>query len=207
MDLAGQNFGKLTVLNDTRSRLNRKEWACECECGKKTWVATYRLNAGVTTSCGCRKKEAAKENCFKNSFKPTHGMAKTRIHKIWSGMIDRCESQYKDKQNYYDRGISVCERWKIFENFYDDMGEAPIGMSIDRIDVNGNYSPENCRWASAKTQQNNRTNTRYLNINGEKVPLMEFADKIGVKKSEAQYAYTFMKKIHSLGLKISVWEN
>lgn len=207
MDMSGQNFGRLTVLPEARIRLKRKEWKCECLCGNQTWVATYRLNSGVTTSCGCRKREAASENCKKYGFKQTHGMTKTRVHKIWSGMIERGLPNYKDKHNYYDRGIRVCERWQVFENFYKDMGNPPKGMSIDRIDVNGDYCPENCRWASPKTQQNNKTNTRYLNVNGEKIPLMEFADKLGIKKSAAQYAYSFIKKMNEVGLKVSVWEN
>ena len=140
-------------------------------------------------------------------FSARHGMTNTRIHKIWAGMIERGLPNYKDSHRYYDRGIRVCDRWKIFENFYEDMGEPPIGMSIDRIDVNGNYSPENCRWASPKTQQNNKTNTRYLNVNGEKIPLMEFANKLGIKKSAAQYAYSFIKKMNDLGLNVFVWEN
>jgi len=207
MDLSGQNFGKLTVLLETRSRLKRKEWKCECSCGNYTWVPTDRLNSGSTTSCGCRKKEAGLENCKKHGIKPTHGMSNTRIYKIWSGMIERGLPNYKDSHRYYDRGIRVCDRWKIFENFYEDMGDPPIGMSIDRINVNGNYSAENCRWASSKTQQNNKTNTRYLNVNGEKFPLMEFSEKLGIKKSAAQHAYSFIKKMNELGLKVSVWEN
>lgn len=207
MDLVGQNFGKLTVLQKTRSRLDRKEWKCECVCGNQTWVATNRLNSGITTSCGCRKKQTALENSKKYGFKTVHGMTKTRVYKIWSSMIERVQPKYKNKERYYDRGIRICDRWKTFENFYKDMGDPPHGASIDRIDVNGDYCPENCRWASSKTQQNNRTNTRYLNVNGEKIPLMEFADKLGIKKSEAQYAYSFIKKMNDMNFKISVWEN
>jgi hypothetical protein len=143
-------------------------------------------------------------------FKPTHGMTKTKIHKIWSSMIDRCRPDNKRKsyvKNYYARGIRVCERWEKFENFYEDMGDCPTGMSLDRINVDGLYSPDNCRWASAKTQQNNRQNTRYLNINGGKMPLMEIADALGIKKTSAQYFYTVLKQFNKMGIKVTVWEN
>lgn len=141
-------------------------------------------------------------------FMPTHGMTKTKIHKIWSGMIDRCRKDNKRyAKSYYNRGITVCERWAKFENFYEDMGDAPEGLSLDRIDVNGIYCKENCRWANNKTQQNNRQNTRYLNVNGEKVPLMNFAEKLGIKKSAAQYFYTVLKAINNKKIKISIWEN
>jgi len=141
-------------------------------------------------------------------FLPVHGMAQTKVHKVWAGMLDRCRpDNKKHAKNYYNRGIVICDRWHEFENFYEDMGEPPIGMSLDRVDNDSIYTKENCRWASNITQQNNRQNTRYLNINGKKIPLMKFAANIGIKKTAAQYFYSVLKAASSLGLEISVWED
>jgi len=144
----------------------------------------------------------------KQGFQPVHGLTKTKIHKVWLSMLERCQTNSKKySKNYSSRGIIVCERWRNFENFYEDMGSVPHGMSLDRINVDGNYTKENCRWANAKVQQNNRQNTRYLSINGEKVPLMVFAEKHGIKKNAAQYGYSFLKALQKAGGSITLWED
>lgn len=140
-------------------------------------------------------------------FRQTHGMTNTKAHKIWSGMIDRCRPDNKRyAKNYADRGITVCDEWKEFENFYADMGPPPAGLSLDRIDVNGSYCKENCRWADNKTQQNNRQNTRIVSVNGHKMPLMELAVACGVKKSAAQYFYSTLKILQKNGLTVTISE-
>ena len=114
--------------------------------------------------------------------KTTHGMSKTRVYEIWASMRKRCHSPGgKTFQRYGTRGIVVCERWRAsFEAFYADMGEPPDGMSLERIDNNGPYAPENCRWATAKEQQRNRRNTIRLTLDGVTKPLAEWAEVIGI---------------------------
>ena len=99
----------------------------------------------------------------------------------------------------------LCKEWEEFENFYRDMGDRPDGASIDRIDVTKGYYKENCRWATSREQQNNKTNTRYLNVNNIKVSLMDYAGLLGLKKTEAQYFFTVLKKIQHVDDEVSLW--
>lgn len=102
----------------------------------------------------------------------THGMSKSPTHTCWKNMRRRCETKSSSRyKNYGARGIKVCDRWKIFENFLNDMGEKPSGLTLERIDVDKDYQPDNCRWASPTDQHFNKTNTRYIDYNGEKIPL------------------------------------
>lgn len=166
-DLTGKKFGRLTALNRTES--NKKGgamWLCECECGEKVVANATNLRNGHTKSCGCFKAETSSKAHMK------HGMCHSRLHRIWGAMQYRCGnpncSEYK---NYGGRGISVCKEWKEdFLNFYNwamSNGYAD-DLTIDRIDVNGNYCPENCRWATLKEQQSNRRNSKRNNMEGVK---------------------------------------
>lgn len=148
IDLTGQRFGRLVALEPTEERSDKKiVWCCLCDCGNEAFVISSHLRSGHSKSCGCLKKDSS----------TVHGMYKTREYNAWDGMIQRCENPnctaYKD---YGARGISVCKRWHIFENFYADMGECPKGLTIDRINNDGNYEPGNCKWSTRKEQQNNR---------------------------------------------------
>lgn len=110
-----------------------------------------------------------------------HGMSCSPAHIRWMSMNARCNNPFNKKfPRYGGRGIKVCARWKEFKNFYADMGEPPHGLSLDRIDVNGDYSPENCRWSDQKTQQNNRENTRWFVVNGEKKKITELAKEYSI---------------------------
>jgi hypothetical protein len=156
------------------------------------------------TSCGCRKIEAARENMAKHCIKPRHGMTGTPTHKTWSSMIERCDGDATKPSHRPYVGIEVCDRWKLFENFLEDMGKRPTGMTLDRIDCRGNYEPNNCRWATAKQQQRNRSNTRYLFANGERVALMELAERFSIKKSAAQYFFSVFSKLQSAGVEVRI---
>lgn len=171
-DLSGLVFNALTVI-ELAGRVNGKaKWKCLCKCGKETVADGYQISRGITTSCGCRKFET------KNA---RHGQSKTRAHAIWRKMLGRCmnpnDAAFSD---YGGRGITVCERWTVFENFLEDMGHPADGLSIDRIDNNSGYDPENCRWASNVEQANNKRNNHFVILNGERKTISEWSRVLGI---------------------------
>lgn len=155
LDLTGQRFGRFTVVrrsDGARGRGCSIRWICKCDCGTEKPVLADSLISGRSKSCRCLSIEIT------SAKRTTHGLTKTREHRIWSAMKTRCSNEKaKCWPNYGGRGISVCERWRhSFEAFLADMGPCPDGHSIDRIDVNGNYEPSNCRWADSVTQGRNQ---------------------------------------------------
>jgi len=151
---SGNKYAKLTIVKEgpkveypDGSKV-RQVW-CKCDCGNPelTLVRTNNLTSGNTTSCGCVGEERRK----------THGMSNTRAYQIWEGMKRRCRPDLAEVFPYHaGKGITYCSKWETFEGFYEDMGEAPDNMSLDRIDVNGNYEKSNCRWASWSVQGYNK---------------------------------------------------
>lgn len=157
-------------------------WECLCDCGRLVVVRGKCLTQGVTKSCGCFQREEISARASR------HGGFGSRLYAVWDSMRQRCNNpNNKAYRNYGGRGISICDEWNDFALFrewaystgYDE--EAPRGaLTLDRIDVDGNYSPDNCRWSTMKTQSNNRRATVYLEYNHERKPLSEWASVTGI---------------------------
>lgn len=179
-DMSGQKFGRLTVEKYANSdESGNARWLCKCECGNTHIVERKKLLRGNTKSCGCLNKD----NLKLGNNRRRHGMAGTKEYRSWSKLKSRCFNEKDAKYPIYgSRGISVCDRWQVsFENFYADMGPAPThAHSIDRIDVNGDYRPDNCRWATAKEQARNRTTALMIEYRGEIRSLVEWAEIVGI---------------------------
>lgn len=179
-DLTGRKFGKLTVVKLNKIDKGKVYWECKCDCGNQTIVLRSSLTSQNTKSCGCLHKKLAK---YKNY---SHGMSQKRIYKIWSGMKQRCNNpKASNFKNYGGRGIKVCMDWRNdFMNFYNwaISNGYDENLTIDRIDVNGDYKPTNCRWISrAEQTRNERSNIR-ITIKGETKLLTEWARAFNIDR-------------------------
>ena len=171
-DISGQKFGRLTAIRRIDDNTYQPVWECICDCGKIRNVRARNLFYGITKSCGCLQKEIVTQ---KGTI---HGKSHTRLFNIWQYMKRRCYNPNYKYYNYYGgRGITICDEWKHdFESFYGwaTANGYADGLTIDRINSNGNYEPSNCQWVTRLTQQNNlRSNHRYT-INGETKTIAEW---------------------------------
>ena len=190
-DLTGKRYGRLTVTGFSRcekvsSSQYRYYWNCLCDCGTEKEILVNSLRSGATRSCGC----LCKERHIKK-----HGMSTTRLFWVWHGMMERCSNKKSLSYKHYGgKGIQVCDEWKdstafikwALENGYKD------NLTIDRIDSNKNYEPDNCRWVGWKVQANNTSRNHYLTINGETKTLAQWSEFYGVP-------YKYVHKRVSLG--------
>lgn len=175
-DLTGQRFGKLTVIERCEHIGNRPAWKCICDCGNIKFVQAKRLTGGIAISCGCNLSESKK----------THGLSYTKIYTKWYSMLERCTTpSQKSYQNYGGRGITVCDEWKNFLNFYQWAMETGYkdGLTLERKDVNGNYCPENCCWITIQEQSRNKRNNVYLTFNGKTMLKEDWARELGIKSN------------------------
>ena len=173
-NLDGRRFGYLSVVKLAHAYGGHAHWLCRCDCGKDTVVKGSHLRSGHTISCGCKRGNIA------------HRESNTRLYHIWNGMRERCSNPNNPQYDSYGaRGIQVCPEWLEYVNFRDwalANGYAE-NLSIDRIDNNGGYCPENCRWATAREQANNTRKTRLLTYNGETHSVSEWARKLNINQS------------------------
>ena len=191
-ELTGQRFGRLVVESFAYAGAHgRSMWNCKCDCGKSAIVGTGQLKRGRKKSCGCLRRETAKMMMMK------HGGTYTRLYSIWEAMKARTEySSSQSYENYGGRGIKVCDEWRHdFQKFHDwAMAHGyQDDLTIDRIDVNGNYCPENCRWATKKEQGRNKRDIPKITYNGETLTLAEWSEKLDIKKT------TLQTRIYNLG--------
>lgn len=183
IDLTGQQIKYLTVLNKAGHKGKFILWELTCVCKKQVFltgdcIAKIKKNDDRSGSCGCIKTEKSKNAPLKRI---THGKTGTKIYRIWFDMKRRCSDVSRDDYpRYGGKGISVSKEWMKFQNFYNDMGDPPHGMSIDRIDSKGNYCKENCRWATIIQQNNNRSNNRFEVVFGEKITMSNACRKYKV---------------------------
>lgn len=198
-DLTGKNFGKLNVVKFSHmSEKHQAYFLCKCSCGNEKIIRGAYLTNGTTKSCGCLHKEVMRK------IKEKHGMANSRMYRIWAAIIKRCTNKKDSSYKYYGkRGISVCDSWRYcFDNFmkwaylngYED------NLTIDRIDVNKGYFPENCRWVTMKYQNRNKRNNFMVNVNGKYMCFSELCEllKIPVQKAYNRMKYLKHKKVNEI---------
>ena len=181
-DLTNQLFGRLTVIRRAGTDMNKKPlWLCRCSCGKQTLVPSQSLKSGATKSCGCLQEEHKKAGNIK------HGLRYTRVYKIWLAILQRTGNEKNtDYELYGGRGITVCDEWKNdFMAFYNWAMENGYqeNLTIDRIEVNGNYEPSNCRWSTQKEQCNNTRRNRRITLNGKTMTLKQWEEETGINST------------------------
>lgn len=181
IDLTGQRFGKLVVVERVENIGRQTAWLCKCDCGSEKVVMAWNLKTRNTSSCGCLWQEVVPEH--NKELNTRHGESHTKLHKVWRNMRYRCfNPNSKSYEDYGGRGITICEEWNVFEKFRDwalKNGYEET-LTIDRIDVDGNYCPENCRWVSEKKQQNNKRNNNYITFNGNTHTIKEWSEITGI---------------------------
>lgn len=190
VDMTGKKYGRLTVLGRDYTIIHtHAHWRCLCECGNEVTIRGTSIRQGDYVSCGCYRRDRGADMMTK------HEMYYHPSYQTWNHMMTRCYNEKcEDYPDYGGRGIEVCERWHDVRLFCEDMGERPKGLSIDRIDVNGNYEPSNCRWATDEIQVNNRRNSTAIEFEGKTYTNSQLARKLNIKPQDLHY-YLFNRKL------------
>lgn len=203
-DLSGQRFGRLTVLYKTdKTKYGKALWHCKCDCGNFKDTISTSLKNGDVKSCGCLQKEVRKENALHlDKVRLKHGMSDNRLYRIYNDMVSRCyRKSINGYENYGGRGIRVCDEWLGEDGFKNFMSWSFANgyneeLTIDRLDSNGHYEPNNCKWSTRKEQANNTRATIFLEYGREKHSLTEWSEITGIRKGTL---YTRMRKGWSVG--------
>jgi len=181
-DLTQQRFGRLIAISRAENTLSgRARWLCRCDCGNSKTVAAAELKKGGTSSCGClaleQRKAAAQSQCHAYSRSQMY-----RERKSWENMMARCyDSCHHSYPDYGGRGIAVCDGWReSFKEFVSSMGRRPKGATLERIDNDANYAPDNCRWATRTEQANNRRTNRIITVGGDSLTVAQWSRKLGI---------------------------
>lgn len=186
-DFAGQKIGNVYVIGPLHQPGKKKLfWHCRCDCGNEFLSTSYQLSHNNTVACfDCIRKERA-------DVKRTHGMYGTRIYRTWQGMLNRCASSGNYGKYYHHKGITVCDEWKRFESFYEWAMASGYNdtLTIDRIDCSKGYFPENCRWASWKEQNRNKTNSIMVTIDDVTKNLSDWCEMYGISYQLARQRIT-----------------
>ena len=184
--IIGRRYGRLTVIS--LDHLNKKKatyWLCKCDCGKQKVISRSGLTSGDIISCGCYKKEHNKE------FGLKHGLSNSKLYSTWSGIVQRCTNKNASNyKRYGGRGIKICDEWKnSFQCFYDWAVSSGYSdeLTIDRINVNGNYEPSNCRWVSMSVQANNTRRNHYFEYNGVVHTIAQWSRILNVNHETLRY--------------------
>lgn len=187
INLTGQVFGDLTVIEECGRRHSEILWRCKCSCGNIYEVNGYNLRTGKSNNCGCKTNERISKKNTK------HGATNTRLYSIYQNMITRCYNPNSESYSYCGgKGIKICDEWLNkdgfinFQNWSINNGYND-NLSIDRINNDKGYKPDNCRWVTMQVQQNNRTNNHMININGECDTMANWARKLDIKYEQLQY--------------------
>lgn len=179
-NLLGRKAGRLLVT----AALDWPMWRCSCECGGEAILSSKAFRSGKTNSCGCLRREVLVARNTKHGLTVLH----PKEYRSWKDMRARCQNKNdSDFKDYGGRGIKVTQRWDDFAAFYADMGDRPPLMTLDRVDVNRDYGPNNCRWASAETQANNKRTNRVIEWRGERKTLSQWCRVVGMEHSKAAY--------------------
>lgn len=190
LDISGQRYGRLVAIERCKRKKGKKTaWMCVCDCGNEANVNLGDLRSGRTKSCGCYRRENT-AIIGKTAKRVTHGDTDSRLYRIWNAMKNRCLRESTNAYQWYgNRGISICNEWLEYQEFkawavengYSDK------LTIDRIDNEGNYEPSNCRWITNKEQQRNKSNSRFITIDGETKCLSEWAEMHDMDRSTLRY--------------------
>jgi hypothetical protein len=188
-DLTGKRFGWLVAIKEAgRTKSRNLLWLCHCDCGSEVVVTSAHLSSGQTRSCGCFRRKASSIRSVR------HGMEGTPVYRAWAAMKERCSNpNHRFYGHYGGRGIVVCDRWLMFENFLQDMGIPGEGMTLERKNNDEGYCLDNCKWASWKEQANNRRSSHIMSYGGKTKTLQQWADKFALPR------WSLERKIKRLG--------
>lgn len=180
IDLTGKRYGMLTVIGFAGTKNNNCMWNCKCDCGQFKTVSTNKLSMGKTSSCGCKKIKVNREST-------------SDLYQHWYAMLNRCRPENTNtKKDYFDRGITVCDDWKLDGGFWafkewSLKNGYKEGLTLDRINNDCGYSPNNCRWTTQKEQQNNKTNNHYITYKGVTKTMKQWSESTGIGYSKLRH--------------------